>query len=220
MKKILITILIILLLILAYFAMFKDLNLSVIKVPSIETIIYEDDILEAEIDKANDLLKRVYPNKQEQLTKSMKELLNKKEEYFSLAKVSTEGEITKANTEETYLIEYLWTRVGRHATSESIKLKMDVKTADAGDPSIKKLSFTAKGRYIDIIQFVSALESDEKLSFKIENFKMVRESDTLVATFNVNNVRIKTETVKGSVDSDTDTNNTAQNTQSTNTQTE
>lgn len=195
MKKVLISILIVLLVVLAYFAIFNGLSFANIKILSVAEIIKANDKLTNDIEQVNSLQKKEYPTKQEDLNTAVQELTKKKEEYYTLAKVSTEGEITKANTEETYLIEYLWTRIGGHATSKGVNLKMDVSTSDAGEDNMKKLSFTVTGQYIGIIQFVSSLESDDKLNFKIENFKMVKNDTNLTATFTVNNVRIKSETV-------------------------
>ena len=48
------------------------------------------------------------------------------------------------------------------------------------------------GRY-GIIDFVSALENDSDLNFRIDDFKMVASGENLQATFNVRNVRIKIE---------------------------
>lgn len=194
LKKMLIGILIILLVVLAYFAMAKGITIGKINILSIEQITNKNDKLTNDIDEANSLLKKDYPGKKQELSNAITELLKQKEEYFELAKVSTENEISKANTEETYLREYLWVRVGRHATSRGVWLKLDINTGDAGDDNIKTLSFTAKGQYANIIQFISALEDDDKLGFKIENFKMTKSGSDIVATFKVRNVRIKAET--------------------------
>ena len=170
----------------------------------------------AEIEIAQQLLKKNYPETKEKLASSISDLLSKKEEYFKLAKLSSDKEITKANTEETYLIEFLWTRIGNHATSKGVNLTIDVKTGDAGDPMVKNLTITAKGYYVGIMDFVSSLENDDKLNFKIENFKLVQEDELLTATFNVRGIRIKTENV-----TNTTSDNTAQSqddtTQTTNT---
>ena len=81
---------------------------------------------------------------------------------------------------------------------------------------VKNLTITAKGYYVGIMDFVSSLENDDKLNFKIENFKLVQEDELLTATFNVRGIRIKTENV-----TNTTSDNTAQSqddtTQTTNT---
>ena len=211
MKKILISILIILLIILAYFAMFNGVSLGKLKILSAEQIVDADENLTQDIEDLQSLLKKEYPNKEEELNSSVSELLDKKEEYYKLAKASTEAEMAKANTEETYLIEYLWTRVGRHATSNGVTIKMDVNSGDIGNPNIKNLNFTVTGDYIEILQFVEDLENDDKLAFKIENFKMfivkinpgtAGEKRILTATFSVRNVRIRAEKVSTSIKND------------------
>lgn len=194
MKKVLISILIVLLIVLAYFAMFNGISFANIKILSVKQIIQENEDLTNDIEEVKSLIKKDYASKKEDLSTAVNQLLKKKEEYFDLAKVSTEGEISKANTEETYLIEYLWTRVGRHATAEGVNIKMDVNTGTTGEADVKNLSFTVNGQYIAIIQFVSALEDDDKLNFKIENFKLTGSGTNLTSTFTVRGVRIKSET--------------------------
>ena len=178
MKKVLISIIIVLLIVLAYFAIFNGLSLGNVKILSVKEIIQANDNLINDIEQANSLLKKDYPLKKEELSDSITKLLTEKENYFKLAKVSTDGEITKANTEETYLIEYLWTKIGRHATSKGVNLKMDVNSGDTGEENIKNLVFTVKGQYIGIIEFISSLENDDKLNFKIENFRMIKMKQT------------------------------------------
>lgn len=210
MKKILSSVLIVLLIVLAYFVMFKGISIASIKVLSINQIIESNDELTNKIAETNSLLKKDYVAKKENLSNEVSKLLDKKEEYFNLAKISTEGELSKANTEETYLIEYLWTRVGRHATNKGVNLKMDVMTADAGDNNIKNLAFNVQGQYVGIIEFIYALEDDSELNFKIDSFKMAPNgtNSTLLATFYVNNVRIKSENTSTSIGTSAITNDT------------
>ncbi len=212
MKKILISILYVLLFILAYFALFNGISFANIKVLSVEQIIQQNDNLTNQIEELKSLLKKDYAGKQEGLATALSKLLQEKETYYDLASVSTENEITKANTEETYLIEYLWTRVGRHATSEGVNIKMDVNTGDSGEADIKNLSFTVDGQYIAIINFVSELEDDDHLNFRIEDFKMTGSDGNLTAKFTVRNVRIKVETTTNinaqNLTNTEDTNNT------------
>lgn len=218
MKKVLISILIVLLVILAYFAIFNGLSLANIKILSVGEIVQINNDLTDNIEQAKSLLEKDYPSKKEELSTSVSDLLNKKEEYFKLAKISTDTEITKANTEETYLIEYLWTRIGRHATSKGVNLWINVNAGDAGEADVKNLSFTAKGYYVGIMDFISSLENDDKLNFKIENFKMVQEGDVLSATFTVRNVRIKTETTSSNMTDKQGGQNNNENTTNENTQ--
>ena len=152
MKKVLISILIILLVVLAYFAIFNGLSLGNLKILSVEEIIQANDDLTNNIEQAKSLLKKDYPSKKEELSASVTDLMNKKEEYFKLARISSDKEITKANTEETYLIEYLWTRIGNHATSKGVNIEIRTGAGDVAEANIKNLSITAKGYYVGIME--------------------------------------------------------------------
>ena len=132
-----------------------------------------------------------------------------------MAKVSTEGEINKANTEETYLIEYLWARVGGHATSNSVVLEFNVK-ASSDDQNMYDLAFIAKGQYTKIIKFISALENDDKLNFKIEGFKLSlgNSDESLVGEFTVKDIGIKPEQTTEQPTTSSSTSNTSETTTS------
>lgn len=195
MKKILIGVLIVLLVVMACFTIFKGISIGSFQVLSVEQIQEENNNLEQEITQTETLMYSTYNSQIEQLEKSVSNLLEAKEEYKDLENVSTEGELKEATKKETYKIEYLWTRIGSHATAEGVILKLDVQTGDTGETDVKNLAFTVTGNYIAIINFVTAIEDDSELGFKIDNFKIVPGTDTngRQATFTVKNVRIKQE---------------------------
>lgn len=193
MRKILISILVILLLVLAYFTIFQGIALGNFKILSAEKIIELNNTLNLGIEEANSKIKNDLKNKQKELSENVEVLSNNKEEYYKLANVSTENEIDEANTQEIYNSEYLWIKIGRHARKEKVIPKMDVKTSTTGDSTLKDLAITAEGSYYGIIDFVSDLENDSDLNFRIENFKLIPSGDNLVATFNVSGLKIKIE---------------------------
>lgn len=203
MKKILIILLIILLLTLSYFAIFRGITLGKFEVLSVEQIQAENDKLTQEIEATEKLKHSEYKQKSEELERSIEGLLTAKEEYYDLANVSTEGEIKKASRQETYKIEYIWTRIGSHATREGVELKLDITAGEIGDEDVKNLSFTVTGNYIAVINFVLAIEDDSQLGFRIESFKILPGSgeNGRQATFTVRNVRIKQENASSNVTS-------------------
>ena len=204
MRKILISILIILLIVLAYFTIFQGISLGTFKISSVKEIIELNDELKAKIEETNSKIKNVLKSKETELSNNVDTLLKNKEDYYKLANVSTESEINKANTEEIYNTEFLFLKIGRHARKEGVILNMPVKTGTTGDPMLKDLSFTVIGKYYGIIDFVSALENDSDLNFRIDDFKMVAPGENLQATFNVRNVRIKIENTTQNVTSTTE----------------
>ena len=222
MRKFLISILVVLLIVLAYFAIFQGISIGSFEILSTSGIIELNDELTAKIDEANRKIKNDLQSRQNELSESVDTLLANKASYYRVANVSTESEISRANTEELYSREYLWLRVGRHARNEGVNIRMDVVNVSGADSTVKNLNFTVDGQYVGIIDFVSALEDDSELAFTIENFNLVSTGENLQATFNVTNVRIKTENTTQSVETTTDTGsqNTDAATQSTDTTSE
>ena len=195
MRKILISILLILLIILAFFTIFQGVSIGAFNILSTNGIIELNNNLTSKINEANTKIKNDLQSRKADLSESIDNLLKNKESYYNLANVSTENEINEANTEDIYNIEYLWLRIGNHARNEGVNLKMDVKNGDNGDSNVKTLTFTVTGQYVAIIDFVSSLEDDSELSFRIDNFSLVPGdgSGNLQATFDVNGVRITLE---------------------------
>ena len=217
MKKILITVLIILLIILAYFAIFKGISIGGFHLLSVQEIAAENDKLTQEIAQTELLMYTDYPSKTDELEQSVSSLLTAKDEYHDLASVSTEGELAEASQEETYTIAYLWTRLGRYATSEGVVARFDIVTGTTGEADVKNIQFTITGDYPQIILFVEDIEDDSELGFRIENFKLVPSEENLQATFTVRNVRIEQESLSSAVSTQSTTTTNTDATTNTNT---
>lgn len=200
MRKILISILTILLIVMAVLTITKGLTIGSLNILSAKQIVEENDKLTNEISQTEKLIHSDYSTKLGSLEDNVSSLLTAKEEYYDLADVSTKSEISKATTVETYTVEFLWTRLGRHATAEGVYLSYT--------PTSNSISFTISGDYIPILSFVSAIENDSKLGFRIENFKLVPGGNNLQATFITRNVNIKTENVSTTVKTNTKTEST------------
>ena len=210
MRKILIGILTIFLIVMAVLVITKGLTIGNFKILSVKQIIEGNDKLTAEISETEKLIRSNYPTELETLDSTVSSLLAAKEEYQDLADVSTKSEINKATTVETYTVEFLWTRLGRHATAEGVYLSYT--------PTNNSIKFTVSGDYIPILSFVSAIENDSKLGFRIENFKLIPGGNNLQATFETRNINIKTEGVNTAVQSTIITESAPTNTPDTNTQ--
>ena len=165
MRKILIGFLIVLLVIMAYLMIFKGLELGDFKVLSASQIVEENDRLTKEISDTEELINSRYPTENDKLNTSVSKLLTAKDEYLELANVSTKSELSKASTVETYTVEFLWTRLGRHATAEGVNLNYT--------PSGNSINFTVVGEYIPILSFIATIENDSKLGFTIENLSLI-----------------------------------------------
>lgn len=212
MRKILISILLILLIVLAFFTIFQGISIGSFQILSATGIVELNDNLNASINEANTKIKQDLQNKKTELSENVQLLLQSKEDYYDLANVSTENEINEASTEEVYTTEYLWLRVGRHARNEGVNIRMEILTGGAGDSSVKNIDFTVDGAYVAIMDFISAIEDDSELAFRIENFNMLPSGDNLQATFSVTEIRIRQEQTTATVNNTTSTTDSTTNT--------
>ena len=105
--------------------------------------------------------------------------------------ISTDDNTQTANQIEKYEIETLWVKLGNHATKEGVVMKMDVTSGSTGAEGYYNLNFTVNGGYVQIEDFVSSIENDSTLGFKIEEFKMAPSGNELQATFVCKDIPIK-----------------------------
>lgn len=214
MKNLLMTVFALLTIILIVLLMVRGISVGNIDILSISQIIQRNDDLTKMIDDANNLNNVTYKNTLSSLQTATKQLATVKSGYLSIASVSTEEEIKEANQESSYAKEFLWSKIGNHATSEGVNLK--IVATSTGVSNKNNLSFTVTGSYIGIRDFIYALENDSDLNFKIENFKLElgTTDENLTSTFLVTDVGIKQEDTTASPSmSDSTTTNTQTNTQ-------
>lgn len=208
MKKILIGILLVLLMLLSYYVVANGVHIGDFEAYSYIQIKEQNTAIDNKISNASKLTSADFPQKQAELTKSTKDLLTAKNNYIDRTTYSTEGQIAEANELESYEIELLQQKVGKYKKQEGLaNLTMNITNATASSTSIdgRKLydiNFTLNGMYAPSFLFITDLENDEILQFKIENFKMVPGSDeNLVTTFTVKSVPININTLSSAASS-------------------
>lgn len=185
MKNILLTILTILITVIMVIVMKSGINIGSLHILGFQGIAEENqkllDAIEQSKQKNNE-----YTAKLQTINSDSEKLATAKKEYFDLVQVSTTSEIQEAMQIKSYRVEYLWSRVGNHATKEGVKVKMEIASSSIGDSAYKDLKFTVNGNYLAITNFIYDLENDESLDFTIDDFYM--KSD--VASFTVKDVKI------------------------------
>lgn len=184
MKKLLILILIALVLTLTIVTVVNGLELGNFEILGIKGIQEKNANLEKSITEATKLANLDFTNKVTQLNTSMKKLKDEKTNYEDMVSVSSSNDVQIASQLAKYKIDFLWTKIGTHATSEGVIIKMDI-TNGSGATDTYNLNFTVNGGYINIAEFIRDIEDDSKLGFKIEEFSMKAGSSTsdLQATF-------------------------------------
>lgn len=191
MKKILLSILIVLLIVLCYITISNGMNLFGIEILSYGQIKDRNDELRAAIEQATALASADYKKIMDDMETDLKKLKEEKKSYTELVGTNEDGITQTTNQSQKYEIEYLWTAIGKLATSEGVEIQMDLVTGTG--TNIYNLNFTVQGSYIGIADFVYDLENDSALGFKIENFSLTTggSTDNLKATFICKNIEIK-----------------------------
>ena len=216
MKKTLISILLVLVLVIMALFMKNGIHAGPFQAYSFQEISDKNQELTTAINKANTANDN-YTSALSKLKTDISNLTKAKKDYLDLVTISTESEIKQATQTKNYTIEYLWSRVGNHATSEGVNLKMEVGSSTLNDSSYKNLNFTATGEFLALVQFIYSLENDANLDITIDKFDMTANK----CTFTVADVKIQqentTETIS-SVSSSSD--NTAQSETTSNTVTQ
>ena len=185
MKKMIIILAIVLIGILAYYTFAQGLIIGPYKVLGIQGVQAESNALSEKIIEASKLTSSEYPKQISDLTDVAQELLTQRSNYESLVNISTDSEVEQAIQSKRYEIEFLWGKIGTHATAEGVTLKFEVIKNSAGE-DIYDLKFAATGSYVGITDFIQDLEDDDKLNFRIENFKLVPATITTVLVDNTN----------------------------------
>ena len=216
MKKLLILILIALVLALTIFTIINGISIGNFSILGIKQIQSKNAELEENVTEATKLASSTFPSKVSELNASMKNLNEEKASYDEMVAVSDTGDVQTASRLSNYTLDFLWTEIGTHATSEGVNIDISL-TAGTGGENVYNMNFTAVGSYVGISEFIRDIEDDSDLAFKIEEFSMKAGESTsqLQATFVCKNIPIE-----GISSIDTNTQNTTDgnttNTNSTN----
>lgn len=194
MKKLLISLIIILSLVLTGTTIAKGLQIGKINVLGISEIKEENEKLDDKVKEATKSASTDYQKNLDDLNAAIKKLESEKSNYEDLVNVSTDSEVESANQNYNYMIDFLLIRVENHAKSVGVTMKMDVTRSSSGAENVYNLNFTATGSYVGIEEFITGIEDDSKLGFKIENFSMKSSSENggeVQATFVCKDITIQ-----------------------------
>ena len=220
MKKLLILILIALVLTLTIFTIINGLEVGNFQVWGIRTIQDGNNALEEIVTQATRLATSTFPGKVSDVNESMKQLEEQKTIYQDMVIISDTDDVQNASQLSNYTLDFLWTKIGTHATSEGVSIDIFL-TAGTGGEDVYDLNFTVVGGYVGICEFIRDIEDDSDLAFKIEQFAMTAGESTssLRATFVCKNIPIEgisaldTRTTNSATENTT--NNTTNNTNNT-----
>ena len=228
MKKLLISIIIILVLILTGITIVNGLEIGSFKILGITEIKKQNEELDDKIKNATKLASTDYQKKLDDLDKTVKEFEKTKTSYEDMINVSTDNEIQAANQYGVYEIGMLWIELGNHAKSEGVTMDVSAKdltvidanvTTEADKKYTCNLYFTVTGTYAGIAGFIEDIEDNSKLGFRIDEFKMMPSSEgnnALQATFTCKDIIIRGVSTNSAASSATTNKDTTNNEKDTN----
>ena len=213
MRNKIITITVLVLLILITVAMIKGIKIGNLQILSISQIKEKNNSLNSKIEEASQITSIKYLDAQKKMEEAYNKQQIQKEKYEELVDFNNLNEKSIYETKQ-YDIGYLWKIFGNYASKYNLTIGMDVKKATGKD--LYDLYFDVLGEYTNIIKFISAIEDNSELYFRIYNFNMVngdKKEDIEIkvkATFNVKGVNLNPDTLK-EVATDNISSNTIEN---------
>ncbi len=169
----------------------QGINISLggfkVDIPSYETVDKNMKKLDTSVTELNKLNTQDVSAALDKVSAATKNYETRKQEYDLLAISASEEDIAEANKVEKYLLDFLWMRIGKYASDNDIKWKMDYDESEI-------LNFNITGSYVSIINFIYDLENDTELNFKVEGIVIEGGSaDTTVkANFIVEGINVIT----------------------------
>lgn len=223
MKKLLISVLILLLLILTYFSLSTGVDFLNIK--GLKSVKAANDDLEKKLNEAKEISAVTYPSEVEGIDEAIKKLKISKQDYDNKTANSKKQDSIGTVQVKTYKIHYLWTILGNYRKDRGVKsLNLDLVSTQSED--VYDLQFTLNGAYTSITDFIYDIENDEELNFEIKDFQIssgilsstpTERTDSETDTNNSNNVLDNSQNSDNN-SSDTQQQNSNSNTNTDNTQ--
>lgn len=191
MRKIIFSIIIVILLVAGGFLIAKGVNIGNITVWGVKSIKEKNATIDQKNQQLSTLATADYESALSGLNTSKTSLETTKKSYEDKAILAKDNSYLQT---EKYEIEFLWTKVGNYAKDRKVELKFDV--ANSSTKGLYDLKFTIAGKYTKVADYIYDIENDSKLGFKIEDFHMVSAGEGVQATFTCKEVNINIESAE------------------------
>lgn len=209
MKKLLMTVLLILLLVATYFIIFKNVSLGNWVSKSVTNIKDTSYELENKISDTIQKNEQDYPQSVADLEQAIKQFEATKAKYDVKYDYASQNYQLGMVEIKEYKIETLWIEIQNYAKKRNIELTLNIVQNSSLD-SIYDLEIAVIGEYDNIISFLYDIEDDNDLNFKIENFKMVpSKTSTVESTSNTTSTTSNTTEENGTTGNETTENKSA-----------
>ena len=141
-------------------------------------------------------------SKYEAIVEELAEVLNKEDEETEDGESVIEEVIY--SDKEKYKVDFLLITMGDYGEREGVDVVYQLTTSSTTDPNsstlnyfLADLNFTVTGEYMNVVNFISDLENNDKLGWEIRNFSMEAGSSNgysgVTGTFTIKDVPIDSE---------------------------
>ena len=173
-------------------ATLNGISIGKFKILSISQLKDKDNTLNTKINEASTLTTINYPNNVDELNKTFDNYKVQKQKYEELVNITNSTNSEFYETKQ-YDISYMWRVLGKYAQNRNLTLGMDIqKSAN----NLYNFNFNVSGTYINISQFITDIENDSDLFFRIYDFSMQGNGTIINGKFTVRNVNINPTTIK------------------------
>lgn len=205
MKNQITIILLLIFLIVIIFASVHGFKIGNFEVLSIQQLMDKNGNLNEKIATASNLTSITYPESKATLEQTYEKQQIEKQKYEELIGL-TDEDSKQIYEMKQYDVGYLWKVIGKYATTRNLKIGMNVQKTTG--QNLYDLYFTVSGLYPNTIQFISDIENNSDLNFRIYNFKMTGSGEAVQSTFAVKGISIDPSTTIGGNSTTTDTTTT------------
>lgn len=171
----------------------EGIQIGNFQILSISQLIEKNEELEEKINEASALTTTNYMDNIKTLEETYERFKIQKQKYEELAGVTNEKNEEIYETKQ-YDIGYLWRVLGNYATKRNVNLGIQVQKNNTGRSSYN-INFTINGKYVNISQFITDIENNSDLYFRIYNFNLSGSGELITATFTVRNVNLDASTI-------------------------
>jgi len=180
----------------------EGIKIGEFQVLSVSQLIEKNRELNDKINEASTLTSTSYPENLKTLEETYESYKIQKQKYEDLSGVTNKNNKEIYETKQ-YDIGYLWRILGNYANKRNVDLGIKVQKNKTGKSSYN-IDFTVSGKYVNISQFLTDIENESDLYFRIYNFKMVgtevenedkSKEIKITATFIVRNVNLDASTI-------------------------
>ena len=194
MKKILISIIGVIIFILIIVFIARGLKIGKFSIYNVAEIKVAGENLDSKIKEAETEKNQNYAKAVSDVNTSINNLKNIKEEYE--AKVSSLGLNSELGITqiEKYKIEYLWNKIGSYAKDEGLKIDLDIQETSIAETY--NVNFSLTGSYVGITDFLYDIENDDELNYKVKNFKLEPTSSTTTSSSGNTTVNVDTTVLR------------------------